>query len=121
MVEVTQERVVQAAVGGRGTICGSLAVVVMGVSRGVMKGAISEGKSCAITWIIAHPLRLEIRSHSPRRRPLVTTAAGNLRVGMARRMAQNGAPPTRPNARAATPAVGLQDRRCGICEGTSHP
>ena len=51
MVEVTQERVVQAAVGGRGTICGSLAVVVMGVSR----GAISEGKSCAIKLVITTP------------------------------------------------------------------
>ena len=51
----------------------------------------------------------------------MTTAVGNLRVGMARRMAQNGAPPTRPNATAATPAVDLQDRRCGSCEGTSHP
>ena len=52
MVEVTQERVVQAAVGGRGTICGSLAVRVMGVSRGVMKGAISEGQSSAIAAVL---------------------------------------------------------------------
>ena len=47
------------------------------------------------------------------------------RVGMARRMAQNGAPPTRSNARAAgsraaawsaaTPAVSLPGRRCATC------
>ena len=66
MVEVTQERVVQAAVGGRGTICGSLAVVVMGVSREVMKGAISEGKSCAITLFIE--LRTHVRKRLLRRR-----------------------------------------------------
>ena len=39
--------------GGRGTICGSLAAVVMGVSSWVIKEAISEAKSCAITSIIA--------------------------------------------------------------------
>ena len=48
------------------------------------------------------------------------------RVGMARRMAQNGAPPTRSNARAAgsraaawsgdTPAASPLGRRCGICK-----
>ena len=47
------------------------------------------------------------------------------RVGMARRMAQNGAPPTRSNATdagnraaawsAATPAAKRPGRPCGIC------
>ena len=52
------------------------------------------------------------------------------RVGMARRMAQNGAPPTRSNARAAgnraaawsvaTPAVNPPDPRYGICRRGSY-
>ena len=61
MVEVTQE-MVQAAVGGRGTICGSMAVVVMEGSRGVMKRAILEGKSCAIRLIIAR--RMGVRKQA---------------------------------------------------------
>ena len=53
------------------------------------------------------------------------------RVSMARRMAQNGAPPTISNARAAgsraaawsaaTPAAKPPGRRCGICNGQVYP
>ena len=42
-----------------------LVAVVMGVSRGVMKGAISEGKRCAIIGLIAQRSGVRKRPFSP--------------------------------------------------------